>query len=119
MIAAPFDVSTDPVVVPAHASTRFAVLFTPEMEATAAGTLFLETNDPDDPLVLVMLRGSGLPPMATDAGVGDAGVVRPGPVADGGCGCRVASAQERSGDRAALALLATAALVVVRRRRKR
>jgi len=121
MIALPFDVSTAPVVVPPRASTRLAVFFSPEMVATAAGTLFLETNDPDDPLMLVMLRGRGRAeaPIEVDAGVGDAGMPRVGPVADGGCSCRTAGGATGGGAPTGLALLAMSALVVVRRRRAR
>ncbi len=119
MIAVPFDVATDVVVVPPHAATRLAVYFAPEVEPTAAGTLFLETNDPDDPLVLVMLRGHGREvPVEVDAGVGDASVRAPGPSNRGGCGCRVAAAPGHAGGGALLAMLAFGAVVSVRRRRR-
>jgi MYXO-CTERM domain-containing protein len=117
LIAPPFDVSTTPVVVPPHAVTRLAVYFSPETEATAAGTLFLETNDPDDALVLVMLRGHGLAVPEVDAGVGDAGVMPRGHADSGGCGCRVAAAPGGNAGLTAFALLALGALARVRRRR--
>lgn len=119
MIAPPFDVSTTPIAVPPHAVTRLAVYFAPETEATAASTLLLETNDPDDSLVLVMLRGHGLAaPMDVDAGVGDAGALAPGPVNAGGCGCRAASTRGDLGGASSLVGLALGALVVARRRRR-
>jgi len=68
-----------------------------------------------------MLRGRGRAeePIAVDAGVGDAGMPRVGPVSDGGCGCRTAGGASASGAQAGFALLAMSALVVVRRRRAR
>ena len=125
----PFSTSTPRLTVPPMSEGRLAVRYMPSAAGSSADTLFLETNDPDAPLVVVRLLGSGLapPPPPDDAGVpahADAG--RPSGVPDdGGCGCRVsgcATHKTRTAHAAtsasASALLLAAALRRARRRRR-
>jgi len=118
---AAFVAGADTLTVPPRSTERLALDFTPLESGPAAATLFLDTNDPDHPLLVVALRGDGIAPPPPpdmefpllDAGTPpDAGIRT---IAMGGC-CRVASTPR---ERAPLALLALlAGLVVVRKRRR-
>lgn len=98
----PFDVRTPELMVSPRSTARMVVACAPTAPGPAAANLLLDTNDPDDPSALVMLRcnGNELPP-PPDAGAPDLGVSPPGGPSDaGGCGCRAAGAASarRAGD---------------------
>ncbi|MCS6797576.1 MAG: hypothetical protein NZ898_03435 [Myxococcota bacterium] len=92
----PFEVDPLALDVEPHATRRLSVRFAPLHAGPHASTLLLSTNDPDEPLLAVRLRGEGV---AVDGGVPDAGADAapeasgmPGPyrpASAGGCGCRL------------------------------
>jgi hypothetical protein len=91
--AMPFGVGTPELTVPPRSTARMVVSCTPSAPGPAAANLIMETNDPDDPSALVMLRctGNALPP-PPDAGAPDLGPPAGGPTDAGGCGCHAAGA---------------------------
>ena len=110
--AAPFTAGTAMVTIPPSSSNRVAIGFEPFTAGDREAVLFLASNDPDEPLVTVQLRGSGFG--AADAGVADGGVDEGGPATDGGCGCRAAG----GGSAPPAALLGLLALALTRGRRR-
>jgi len=115
----PFDVSTTSIEVPPSSAVSFSLGFAPLEAFDYAATLQVGSNDPDEPLVLVRLTGTGLPaPPEPDAGiVADAGLDAGGGASTaGGCGCRIS--EPRSSGRAGL-LLAILGLVLGARWRRR
>lgn len=112
---APFEIGGGATVVPPRSSRRIEVSFTPLEPGPAIAMLFLETNDPDDSLVVIRLTGNGLASAIGDAGVvADGGVVGPGPSTDGGCACRAGGGAPSRGSFVVGLVLAVA--LVVRRR---
>ena len=88
---APFGASSAVVMVPPASSQAVELTFTPEMGGDRTGVLFLDTNDPDEPLVTVPLNATAIAAPMPDGGPpGDAGLAPP---TDGGCGCRAASSE--------------------------
>lgn len=121
---APFETGATLLEIPPATEGRLAVRYRPEMAGGDAAMLFLTTNDPDEPMVVVRLEGSATGaefPVADAGPPTDAGVMDAGPATDGGCGCRVAGASppspgHRAGGAMALGLLvATAAWRRLRR----
>lgn len=116
---APFVVTEAPLSLRPGEMGWLTVRFRPDDVGPSATLLLLGTNDPDEPLVAVRLRGDGLAPPEPDAGGADAGAPDAAPSVDaggapgagGGCGCALSA--PGGGGAVALAL----ALVLVRRRR--
>lgn len=110
--AAPFAVSTTVLSIPPRSSTRLAVRFQPASASEASALLSLATNDPDEPHIVLHLRGRGAG--ESDAGMPDAGLADAGDggTVAGGCGCR-SSRRGPSGLALALPILALS----LRRRR--
>jgi len=88
----PFAVPMPHLVVPPGATGSLVVELSPEMLAETRGTLALETNDPDEPLVLVHLLGAGIEGVKHD----DPTTPGAGATTDGGCGCRATGAARHS-----------------------
>lgn len=121
-VGEPFGTVARTVTVAPGESVPFAVTFSPQGAGGAGTMLLLDTNDPDEPEVRVMLLAEGVPaPEPPDAGPeldADAGP----PDADGdhpprrgGCACRAGSG-EGLDEAPPLALLAALALTGFRRR---
>lgn len=91
----PFSVLISEVTVPPGDSRTMEVRFEPERAETLEAMLFLETNDPDEPLVVIRLSGEGIGGAVADGGVGDrdGGPGAPGGITGGGCACGVTSAR--------------------------
>ncbi|MDQ3035671.1 MAG: hypothetical protein M3Y87_24915, partial [Myxococcota bacterium] len=87
MARAPFEIAGGSIVVAAHSARSVELAFAPLEPGPAAAMLFLETDDPDESLVVVRLSGNATESSFGDAGVGDGGLG--GPTTAGGCGCRV------------------------------
>jgi MYXO-CTERM domain-containing protein len=116
---APFSVATEALVLPPRASRQVEVSFAPEAAGPEGAMLFVETSDPDQPLVVVRLLGHGTDRSLRDAGIGagDAGPRGAGAETGAGCACRAGGGRgRRGGGAAALAVLAVAALAWHRRR---
>lgn len=110
-------VTSGPVVVPPRSSRSLELTFSPTEPGPEAAMLFLDSDDPDESIVVVRLSGTGLEPAMLDGGVGDAGG-RTGPSTSGGCACRATGAGTGS-PAGGLAALALVSIAVVIRRRKR
>ena len=128
--AAPFGARPSSFTLPPATNALLTVSYAPSLVdpdtavGPAAALLVLETNDPDEPEVVLRLRGEGLAPPMPDAGVmmdTDAGAIGPPAPMDGGCGCRVAGThgdQSKPPAGASAALLACM-LVLSRASRRR
>jgi MYXO-CTERM domain-containing protein len=110
---APFAITEGPITVPARSARSVEVAFEPLEPGLASAMLFLETDDPDESLVVVRLSGNGTSSAFADAGVGGDGGV--GPSTAGGCGCRAAG---DGSSRGALALAGIVTLALAARRRR-
>jgi hypothetical protein len=116
---APFGAAPSSFALPPRTNALLTVSYAPEVVDPESTLLVLETNDPDEPEVVLRLRGEGLAPAMPDAGPGDsdAGPIGPPTPMDGGCGCRVAHAREEGS--AGLAFGLFAAFVAVSRASRR
>ncbi len=116
--AAPFAVEPASLAVPPSSEARITVRYAPVMAGGDAAMLFLETNDPDESLLVVRLSGEAT---GAEFPVGDAGPppdAGPGGVSDeGGCGCRAAG--RRAAAPWALGIVALAAVSARASRRRR
>lgn len=113
----PFSVLIDEVTIPPGDSRTMEVRFEPERAEALEAMLFLETDDPDEPLVVIRLSGEGIGGAVADAGMGgdDAGPGAPGGITGGGCACGVT---RPAGASAPWLLLVGLALTIALRRRR-
>jgi hypothetical protein len=111
----PFEVMTTSLSIPPRTTRRLEVTFAPDAPGTASAMLFLETNDPDQPLVVVRLVGSAFDRSLLDAGVRGDGGGGPDAGTGGGCACRAAA----SGSDAPASTMACAAAVALALRARR
>lgn len=123
-----FEVSTGSATMNAEDVYVLKVKFKPTKSGLQQGTITVTSNDPDEPIQTIKVRGNGvgedLPP-EDDAGTGGSGpsneggaadtVYDPGASNDGGCGCTTAP----TGYGNAIAGLALAGLGLAFLRRKR
>lgn len=98
------EASTDGVVV----------TFAPDAAGVAEATLIIESNDPQDPALEIVLRGEGISDFS-DPGTGEGGENVQSEVVQAGCGCANVERQSATGGAALLLGLLGLAL----RRRKR
>ena len=111
--AAPFVVEPTAITLPPRTEGRITVRYAPPMAGADAAMVFVESNDPDESLLVLRLSGeaTGAELPVSDAGAPDAGPVA-GPGSEGGCGCRTAPARRSPG----FALVAPFAILLVIRR---
>lgn len=111
----PFHVDRATLSIPPHSEARLAFRYAPVMAGADSAMIFIESNDPDESLLVLRLRGdaTGAEFPVSDAGVPDAGAMG-GPETDGGCGCRTVPNDGRGG----VALLVLVALVAAGRLRR-
>jgi MYXO-CTERM domain-containing protein len=109
-LAPPFETDTAEVTLAPRTSRLLEVRFAPLKPGPAAAMFFLETNDPDEPLLAVRLHGNGVAAIAADAGA-DGGRA---PGTAGGCACRAGGAHGGSTP----FVLASIALALIARRRR-
>jgi hypothetical protein len=112
----PFAVAPGPVTIAPRSARAIEISFAPLERGAASAMLFLETDDPDQPLVVIQLDGEGAGAALLDGGSPDAGPA-PGSTG-GGCSCRAGSTRRDGHPLAAGSLAALLALVLVGRRRR-
>lgn len=113
MARAPFEIADGAIVVAPRSARSVEVSFAPLEPGPAAAMLFLDTDDPDESLIVVRLSGDGTESSIADGGPGDGGYG--GARTAGGCGCRV---DGRAPSRASFALASVLALTLLVRRRR-
>lgn len=116
----PFEVDVAPITLPPRSERRVEVRFAPTEPGRAAAMLWLDTNDPDESLIVVRLAGTAEARAGGDAGGASSdGGTRPdaavgtGATTAGGCGCRASGTGSPCG---ALALLGLVVARLVHRR---
>ena len=114
--AAPFSVEPVTLTLPPRTEGRATVRYAPVMAGADAAMVFVESNDPDESLLVLRLSGqaTGAELPVADAGPPDAGVAA-SPDTEGGCGCRTAPAPGTSG----FAVLALGVVALAIRRASR
>lgn len=107
-------VAPGPVIVPPRSSRSIELTFAPTELGPASAMLFIDSDDPDESIVIVRLEGTGIEGAIVDGGIGGDG--GRGPRTSGGCACRATGTSTPTGGLAALALVSIA--VVIRRRKR-
>ena len=90
----PFAADPATLSLPPRTEARVAVRYAPVMAGGDSAMVFIDSNDPDEPLLVLRLTGTatGAELPVADAGPPGDGGPTAGPSDDGGCGCRVAAA---------------------------
>ncbi|RLB47537.1 MAG: hypothetical protein DRJ42_25215, partial [Deltaproteobacteria bacterium] len=126
---APFAGDLATLTLPPGTDAPMTVSFNPDMAGAANAVLIIDTNDPDESMLVLRLDGTGLGAPDTGPPTYDAGPdggADAGPVAlveEGGCGCRIATPGSRRphgpgvGPWALGLLIALGAVARIRRRR--
>lgn len=109
----PFAAPSPGLMIPPRSSARLAVRFEPTELGDEGAILSLTSNDPDEPLVIVRLSGTGVgaAPGQDGGAFGDGG---PRGEIAGGCSCRAVGGPGAASP--ALAICALGVLVALRRR---